>query len=88
MSIKDKILEEYEKGNIVINGLGGLQTMSLDKFIEQPTEGMLYDLNRGEEVVLCFVNKHEKWINDYAVAKVIRKLKDKIDELEEIIEEA
>lgn len=88
MSIKDEIFEEYGKGNIVINGLEGLQIMPIDKFIEQPTDGMLYDLNRGEEVVLSFVNEHEKWINDYAVAKVIRRLKNRIAELEEIIEEA
>lgn len=88
MSIKDKILEEYEKGNIVINDIEGLQTMPIDKFIEQPTDGMLYDLNRCEEVVLTDVGKNERWVNDYAVSKVIRRLKNRIAELEEIIEEA
>lgn len=79
--IKTKILEEYEKGNIVVAGIEGLQGMPLKEFIKQPAEGMLYDLNRIEPVVLTFL-PDPKWINDYAVAQVIRALKSKIDELE------
>ena len=79
--IKSKILEEYEKGNIVVAGIEGLQVAPLSEFIKQPIEGMLYDLNRGEAVVLTFL-PDPKWINDYAVAKVICALKDRIDELE------
>lgn len=79
--IKNKILEEYKKGNIVVAGMEGLQGMSLTEFIKQPAEGMLYDLNRSESVVLTFI-PDPKWINDYAVAQVIRALKNKIDELE------
>lgn len=79
--IKSKILEEYEKGNIVFAGIEGLLVAPLSEFIKQPVEGMLYDLNRGEAVVLTFL-PDPKWINDYAVARVIRALKDRIDELE------
>jgi len=82
-SIKDKVLSEYKKGNIVVSGIEGLQTMSIAEFIEQPVEGMLYDLNRGELVILTFIND-PKWVNDYAVAKTIRILKARIDELEKI----
>jgi hypothetical protein len=38
-------------------------------------------LNRNEVVVLTFL-PDPKWINDYAVAQVIRALKNRIDELE------
>ncbi len=79
--IKDRILEEYKKGNIVVNGVDGLQVMSIKEFIKQPTEGMLYDLNRCEAVVLTFL-PDPKWVNDYAVAKVITELKNRIKELE------
>ena len=79
--IKNKILQEYEKGNIVVAGFEGLKGMLLDEFIKQPADGILYDLNRGEEVILTFL-PDPKWVNDYAVAKVIRALKRKIDELE------
>ncbi len=79
--IKDKILEEYKKGNIVVAGIEGLQAMPIKEFIKQPTEGMLYDLNRNEAVVLTFL-PDPKWVNDYAVAKVIAELKNRIKELE------
>lgn len=78
--LRDKILSEYEKGNIVVATIEGLQGMKLSDFINQPVGGMLYDLNRDEATVLTLIN-NPKWINDYAVCKVIRALKDKIDEL-------
>jgi len=81
--IKNKILEEYKKGNIVVAGIEGLQCMPLSEFIKQPADGMLYDLNRNETVVLTFLSD-PKWINDYAVAQVIRALKSRIDELEAV----
>jgi len=80
-SIKDKVLAEYEKGNIVVAGIEGLQTMPIKEFIKQPEDGMLYDLNRLESVVLTFIDD-PKWINDFAVAKTIRVLKARIAALE------
>ena len=79
--IKDKILAEYDKGNLVVAGIEGLQVMPIKEFIKQPTQGMLYDLNRNEAVVLTFL-PDPKWINDFAVAKVITELKTRIKELE------
>ena len=79
--LKNKILAQYQEGNIVFAGIDGLQTTPLKDFIEQPVDGILYDLNRSEEVVLTFID-NPKWINDYAVCKVIRALKSKINELE------
>ena len=67
--IKTKILEEYKNGNIVVSVVGGLLVMPIKEFIKQPTNEMLYDLNRNEAVVLTFLSD-PKWINDYAVAKV------------------
>ncbi len=79
--IKDKILEEYKKGNIVIATNEGIRVMPIKEFVKQPTEGILYDLNRCEAVVLTFL-PDPKWVNDYAVAKVITELKKRIKELE------
>jgi len=81
--LKDKILEEYKKGNIIVSGFEGLQIMALAEFIKQPEDGILYDLNRSEAVVLTFIDD-TKWINDYAVCKTIRALKKRIEELEDI----
>ena len=79
--IKDRILAEYKKGNIVVMDFEGIKAMPIKDFIKQPAEGMLYDLNRNEAVVLTFL-PDPKWINDFAVAKVIKALKDRIEELE------
>jgi hypothetical protein len=79
--LKIMILKEYEKGNIVYADIEGLHSTSLAEFIQQPTDDILYDLNRNEAVVLTFIND-PKWINDYTVCKVIRILKLRIEELE------
>ena len=80
-SIKEIVLNQYENGNIVVAGIEGLQAMSIKEFIKQDAEFILYDLNRSEAVVLNFIDD-PKWVNDYAVAKVIRALKERISELE------
>jgi len=80
-SIKEIVLKEYQKGNIVINSLEGLMSAKLTDFINNVADGILYDLNRDEVTILTFIDD-PKWINDFAAAKVIRALKDKIDELE------
>jgi hypothetical protein len=82
--IKDKILSERDKGNVVIADFEGLKSIPLNEFIKQPTEGLLYDLNRSEPVVLTFI-EDPKWVNDFAVCQVIHALKRRIDELEKII---
>lgn len=81
-SLKNKILEECKKGNIVVAGIDGLQGMPVKEFIKQPVEGMLYDLNRDAATILTFID-NSKWVNDYAVMKVIIELKKRIKELEE-----
>ncbi len=76
--IKNKILEEEKRGNIVFWGIDELLVSNLDEFIKQPARGILYDLNRSPEVVLTFIDD-PKWINDYAVYQVIKKLKEKLE---------
>jgi hypothetical protein len=78
---KQLVLEEKEKGNIVIANADGLLKVPLKEFIQQPIEELLYDLNRNELTVLAFIEDY-KWINDFAVCQVIRALKLKIEELE------
>lgn len=78
-SIKEAVLEEYKKGNVVFAGLDYIEAVSLLSFVNQPIEGLLYDLNRNETTVLALI-KDQKWINDYAVCKVITELKKQLDE--------
>jgi len=84
--LKDKILDEYKNGYVLTATPEGLQRTNLEEFLKQPIEGLLYDLNRSEEVVLTFIDD-PKWINDYAVCKVIRALKSRIDQLESSLAE-
>lgn len=79
-SFRDIVLKEYKKGNIVYMTVDGPAVVNLDEFLKQPVDGILYDLNRSEAVVLTFI-EDEKWVNDYAVAKVIRKLASKSKEI-------
>lgn len=79
--MKDIILKEQKKSNIVITGFPVLKIINLEDFIKQPVNSMLYDLNRNEATILTFIDD-PKWINDYAVMQVITALKNKIDELQ------
>ncbi len=78
--IKTIVLAEQEKGNLVFQALPGQFCMApIDQFVEQTVDGILYDLNRSEEVVMQFLDV-PKWVNDYAVALTIRKLVQQRDE--------
>lgn len=79
--IKKVVLNEYKKGNLVINGNDGIQVAPLKEIIKQPIDGLLYDLNRNEMVILTFIND-PKWINDYALVQVLREFKNQISNLE------
>jgi len=72
--LKTEILNEYQNGNIVILDNYSLKKTNLKEFINQSTEGILYDLNRNENTILTFINS-SKWINDFAACKVITELK-------------
>ena len=85
LALRDKIHAERDAGNVVFWGLPGeLMRAKLDEFVEQPAEGMLYDLNRLEEISTTFLSD-PKWVNDFAVALVIRKLVDQRDILRSLI---
>ncbi len=78
---KDKVIAEYKKGNVVILTQTGASILKIENLIDQPADGILYDLNRNEEIILTFIDDI-KWVNDYATAKVIRYLKKQIEEYE------
>ena len=69
-TIGDKVLIEYKKGNICYEDIEGIKTVPINEFVKQPIEGMLYDLNRLEEIILTRLGNN--WINDYALVKLLR----------------
>jgi hypothetical protein len=75
---RDKVVEQAEQGNIVFMGIEGPMVTNLEEFIKQPIEGILYDLNRLPEVIMTFIDD-PKWVNDYAVYLVIKRLKELLD---------
>ncbi|MDP2362434.1 MAG: hypothetical protein Q8M94_01555 [Ignavibacteria bacterium] len=73
------ILRSAKKGKVILKTFEGLVMVDLEEIVRQPTEGLLYDLNRDKATVLAFISD-VKWINDFAVALVIEKLKACLDE--------
>ena len=71
------IEKKSKKNRIVIMTIAGPLFVSIDDFCNQDAKGILYDLNRDEATTLTLGNEGlVRWVNDYAVAKVIRHLKD------------
>jgi len=72
---KDAVLEREKEGKIVIMTWDGVKEVNIDDVIKQPTEGLLYDLNRDKVTILSYI-EDPKWVNDYACMLVIKKLKE------------
>ena len=83
MKTDKEIFDSYESGNIIYITADGMQEMAMTDFIAQTPNNILKALNRTEKIL---INLHEnnpdslKWINDYAVAKTIKALAEKIIE--------
>jgi len=78
--LRDIVLKEYKNGNIVISDFDGIKTANLDEIMNQPLDGLLYDINRSEAVILTFIDDL-KWVNDYALVKVVRRLHAELESL-------
>ncbi len=85
-NIKKLVLEEEKKGNIVYNTPFGLYSAELDTFLSQSIESILYDLNRDFGTILGQIGD-VKWVNDYALSKVVIELKKRLAEAEEKLKE-
>ena len=73
--LKETILQKAKEGKVVFMTIEGLMEVDIDKFINQPIEGLLYDLNRDSATILSQLD-NPKWVNDYAVMMVISRLKE------------
>lgn len=80
-SIRDKVVAEWEKGNVCVATFDGIEIIPMTWFLEQPLDGMLYDMNRDEETILSFI-EDRKWVNDYALTRMLRYYHDRCKELE------
>ena len=80
-SICDKVLAEWDKGNLVYADVDGLKSIKFDDFIKQPLEGMLYDINRCLPVIVTYI-EDPKWVNDFALTKLLEYYYNKCKEYE------
>lgn len=79
------VLSERDKGNVVFLAIDEILSMPVKEIVKQPTDGLLWDLNRDEATALSFMDEEgmTHWVNNFAVALVIRELKAQL-ELKEI----
>lgn len=83
-SIKDKVLAEWDNGNLVFADFEGLKTIKFEDFIKQPLEGMLYDINRDTATISTFLDD-PKWVNDFALTKLLEYYYNKCKEQEKTL---
>lgn len=85
----DKILELQKEGKIAFMTIDGLVSVDINNIIQQPAEGLLYDLNRDTASLMSLAKegKNKRWINDMALAHVVTKLVEKCNALSKANEE-
>lgn len=80
-SVCDWVLSEWDKGNLVYADIEGLKSIKFEEFIKQSLEGMLYDINRETATILTFLDD-PKWVNDFALTKLLEYYYNKCKEYE------
>lgn len=72
--LREMVLKARDEGKVVMWVLPDqLMTAPVAEFVKQPADGILWDLNRGEECALSSKDSI-RWVNDFAVALTIREL--------------
>lgn len=92
-NLLDIIREEEQKGNICFKTVyctdeDSLVKTSLKEFVNQPADGILFDLTRSPHNIITTASKNPRWINDYAMALVIQQLQENYEELKTKYDEA
>ena len=84
MSKIDEILEGYKNGQLTYIDREGEHKISVKEFVKTGSDNVLQKLNRTEAVLLKVANaapEKLKWVNDYAMMKVINELYESVDDL-------
>lgn len=71
--INETVFQSFRDGYIVICSIDGLERIPIEKFVEQPLEGMLYDMNHLEAVIRTRAEHKDDfgWVNDMAMLKTL-----------------
>jgi len=84
MSKIDEIVNGYASNELTYIDREGEHKISIDEFVKTGSANVLQKLNRTEQVLLKVANaapEKLKWVNDYAMMKVVDKLYEKVDDL-------
>lgn len=84
MSKIDEILEGYKNGQLTYIDREGEHKIDVKEFVKTGSDNVLKKLNRTEHVLLKVANaapEKLKWVNDYAMMKVINELYERVDDL-------
>ena len=84
MSKIDEILEGYNNGQLTYIDREGEHKISVKEFVKTGSDNVLQKLNRTEAVLLKVANaapEKLKWVNDFAMMKVINELYESVDDL-------
>lgn len=81
-SLKEIVLEAEKENRVVYMTIDGPRSVDLDKFVSQPIEGLLYDLNKDRITCLSWLDYPQMckaWVNNFCAMKVITKLKERLE---------
>ena len=84
MSKIDEILDGYNNGQLTYIDREGEHKISVKEFVKTGSDNVLQKLNRTEAVLLKVANaapEKLKWVNDFAMMKVINELYERVDDL-------
>ena len=84
MSKIDEILDGYNNGQLTYIDREGEHKISVNEFVKTGSDNVLQKLNRTEAVLLKVANaapEKLKWVNDFAMMKVINELYESVDDL-------
>lgn len=82
--LQNLILSKKKEGKIVFHSLEGLMEAKMEDIIQQPAEGMLWDLNRDVATLLSRASEENPcWVNDIALANITEYLINKVNEITE-----
>lgn len=80
----EEILNDYKNEQLTYIDREGEHKINIKEFVKTGVNNVLQKLNRNEQVLLKVANANPeklKWVNDYAMMKVINELYEKVDDL-------
>lgn len=80
--LQNLILSKKKEGKIVFYSLEGLMEAKMENIIQQPANGLLWELNRDMATLLSRVSKDNPcWVNDLALVNITEYLINKVNEI-------